>query len=118
MLLTDSRRAARVDSDGLLVPLAEQDRGLWNRDQIGEGLALLASVLRPGQTGPYQLQAAIAAVHAEAATAEEKDWPQIVALYTVLEAMAPGPVVTLNRAVAVAMASGEETPVRDYEGPG
>ncbi|MBT2513670.1 RNA polymerase sigma factor [Arthrobacter sp. ISL-30] len=116
MLLTDSRRAVRVDSDGLPVPLAEQDRGLWNRDQIGEGLALLASVLRPGQAGPYQLQAAIAAVHAEAATAEETDWTQIVALYTVLEAMAPGPVVTLNRAVAVAMASGPRAGLSLLEG--
>ncbi|MFW0772628.1 RNA polymerase sigma factor [Paenarthrobacter nitroguajacolicus] len=106
MLLTDSRRAARTLPDGTPVPLAEQDRSIWNRDQIKEGIALLSSVLGRGAPGPYQLQAAIAAVHAEAASDEETDWPQILALYTVLEAVAPSPVVTLNRAVAVAMVHG------------
>ncbi|MFJ4268527.1 RNA polymerase sigma factor [Paenarthrobacter nicotinovorans] len=106
MLLTDSRRSARTLGDGTPVPLAEQDRGLWNRAQIDEGIALLSSVLGRGAAGPYQLQAAIAAVHAEAASNEETDWPQILALYTVLEAVAPSPVVTLNRAVALAMVKG------------
>jgi len=108
MLLTDSRRRARTLPDGMPVPLAEQDRGLWDREQIREGLALLDSVLGTGGAGPYRLQAAIAAVHAEAAVAEDTDWPQILALYTVLEAVAPSPVVTLNRAVAVAMVNGPE----------
>ena len=106
MLLTDSRRAARTLPDGTPVPLAEQDRRLWNQMQIKEGIALLSSVLGRWAAGPYQLQAAIAAVHAEATSDEETDWPQILALYTVLEAVAPSPVVTLNRAVAVAMVHG------------
>ncbi|MDI2033522.1 RNA polymerase sigma factor [Paenarthrobacter nitroguajacolicus] len=106
MLLTDSRRAARTMADGTPVPLAEQDRTLWNRAQIEEGIALLSSVLGRGAAGPYQLQAAIAAVHAEAQSDAGTDWPQILALYTVLEAVAPSPVVTLNRAVAVAMVKG------------
>ncbi|MBO1267901.1 RNA polymerase sigma factor [Arthrobacter cavernae] len=106
MLLTDSRRPARALADGTLVPLAVQDRGLWNRDQVGEGLALLAATLGRSPAGPYQLQAAIAAVHSEAATAEDTDWPQILALYMVLEALTPNPVVTLNRAVALAMVEG------------
>ncbi|WP_369745262.1 RNA polymerase sigma factor [Paenarthrobacter sp. AMU7] len=106
MLLTDSRRAARALPDGTPVPLAEQDRSLWNREQMEEGIALLSSVLGRGAAGPYQLQAAIAAVHAEAASDEETDWPQILALYTVLDAVAPSPVVTLNRAVAVARVHG------------
>lgn len=106
MLLTDSRRAARALADGTPVPLAEQDRRLWNRDQIEEGITLLSAVLGRGAAGPYQLQAAIAAVHAEAASSDQTDWPQILALYTVLEAVAPSPVVTLNRAVAVAMVHG------------
>lgn len=106
MLLTDSRRSARTLGDGTPVPLAEQDRRLWNRTQIDEGIALLSSVLGRSAAGPYQLQAAIAAVHAEAASNEETDWPQILALYTVLEAVAPSPVVTLNRAVALAMVKG------------
>ncbi|WP_208096924.1 DUF6596 domain-containing protein [Paenarthrobacter sp. MSM-2-10-13] len=106
MLLTDSRRSARALADGTPVPLAEQDRRLWNRDQIEEGITLLSAVLGRGAAGPYQLQAAIAAVHAEAASSDQTDWPQILALYTVLEAVAPSPVVTLNRAVAVAMVHG------------
>ncbi|MFF2841494.1 RNA polymerase sigma factor [Paenarthrobacter sp. NPDC057981] len=106
MLLSDSRRSARTLDDGTPVPLAEQDRNLWNRAQLDEGVALLSSVLGRSAAGPYQLQAAIAAVHAEAGSNEETDWPQILALYTVLEAVAPSPVVTLNRAVALAMVKG------------
>jgi RNA polymerase sigma factor (sigma-70 family) len=106
MLLTDARRAARTDVDGALVPLAEQRREQWNRGEIEEGSALLARTLGGGPIGPYQLQAAIAAVHDEAACAEETDWPQILALYEVLEQVSPGPVVTLNRAVALAMVDG------------
>jgi RNA polymerase sigma factor (sigma-70 family) len=106
MLLTDARRAARTTPDGSLVPLAEQRRDLWNRAQIEEGVTLLTATLGKGTTGPYQVQAAIAAVHDEAASADETDWPQILALYEVLERVSPGPVVTLNRAVAVAMVDG------------
>ncbi len=106
MLLTDARRAARTDTDGSLVPLAEQRRELWDRVQIDEGIALLTATLGAGHIGPYQLQAAIAAVHDEAGNDADTDWPQILALYEVLEAAAPGPVVTLNRAVAVAMVNG------------
>jgi RNA polymerase sigma factor (sigma-70 family) len=106
MLLTDARRAARTNADGFLVPLAEQDRSLWNRGEIEEGLALLTRTLGSVPLGPYQLQAAIAAVHDEAASAEATDWPQILALYDVLERVSPGPVVTLNRAVAEAMVNG------------
>jgi RNA polymerase sigma factor (sigma-70 family) len=108
MLLTDARRAARVDDDGLPVPLAEQRRDLWNRDQIREGVELLERTLGRTLVGPYQLQAAIAAVHDEAPTAEDTDWREIVALYRVLEAVSPSPVVTLNRAVAVAMVDGPD----------
>ncbi len=106
MLLTDARRAARTALDGSIMPLAEQDRALWNRDQIAEGLDLLTLALGKTPIGPYQLQAAIAAVHDEAATAEATDWAEIDALYRVLERVAPGPVVTLNRAVALAMVPG------------
>jgi RNA polymerase sigma factor (sigma-70 family) len=106
MLLTEARRAARTTADGSLVPLDEQDRSHWNRAQIEEGVALVTRTLGRGPVGPYQVQAAIAAVHDEAPSAEETDWPQIRALYDVLERIAPGPVVTLNRAVAVAMVDG------------
>ena len=106
MLLTDARRPARELDDGMLVPLAEQDRSLWNQSFIAEGVRLLTSVLGAGRVGPYQLQAAIAALHDEAKSPDDTDWPQILALYTVLEHVAPGPVVTLNRAVAVAMVDG------------
>ncbi|MCW2975151.1 MAG: putative subfamily polymerase sigma-24 subunit, partial [Actinomycetia bacterium] len=106
MLLTDARRAARIEADGTPVPLAEQRRELWNADQIAEGIALLTGTLGKVPIGPYQVQAAIAAVHDEAPSAEETDWPQILALYNVLEGVSPGPVVTLNRAVAVAMVNG------------
>ncbi|HEV8570900.1 MAG TPA: sigma-70 family RNA polymerase sigma factor [Actinoplanes sp.] len=106
MLLTDARRAARSDERGALVPLDEQDRSLWNAAQIAEGVALVSATLGKGPIGPYQLQAAIAALHDEAATAGATDWPQILALYEVLERVSPGPVVTLNKAVAVGMARG------------
>jgi RNA polymerase sigma factor (sigma-70 family) len=106
MLLTDARRAARADADGSIVPLAEQRRELWDAAGIGEGLALVTRTLGTVPVGPYQLQAAIAAVHDEAPTAEETDWPQILALYEVLAQVAPGPVVTLSRAVALAMVHG------------
>jgi RNA polymerase sigma factor (sigma-70 family) len=106
MLLTDARRAARTDPDGSIVPLAEQRRERWNRAQIEEGAALIDATLGRGPIGPYQLQAAIAALHDEAPSAEETDWPQILALYGVLEQVSPGPVVTLNRAVALAMVDG------------
>ncbi|GGT88944.1 RNA polymerase sigma24 factor [Actinomadura livida] len=106
MLLTDARRPARTAADGSLVPLAEQDRGLWDRASIAEGTALVTRALARARLGPYQAQAAIAAVHAEAARAQDTDWPQIVALYELLERLDPGPVVRLNHAVAVAMARG------------
>ena len=106
MLLTDARRPARTGPDGGLVPMAEQDRSRWNADDIAEGVALITGALPRGPTGPYQLQAAIAAVHDEAPSAEATDWPQIVALYELLRRTADNPVVALNHAVAVAMASG------------
>jgi RNA polymerase sigma factor (sigma-70 family) len=106
MLLTDARRDARTTSDGSLVPLAEQDRHLWNAPQIHEGVSLITATLGKAPIGPYQLQAAIAAIHDEAPSADETDWPQILALYDVLEQVSSGPVVTLNRAVAVAMVDG------------
>ncbi len=106
MLLTDARRPARTGPGGDLVPLAEQDRGRWDRQLIAEGIALLTETLPQGQVGPYQLQAAIAAVHDEAEHVEATDWPQILALYGLLEQAAPNPIVTLNRAVAVAMVHG------------
>ncbi|MGW5703053.1 RNA polymerase sigma factor [Amycolatopsis japonica] len=108
MLLTDARRAARAGDDGSLVPLAEQDRTRWNAETIAEGVSLVSEALEAGPVGPYQVQAAIAAVHSEAATAADTDWPQILALYDVLEKVSPGPVVTLNRAVAVAEVNGPE----------
>ena len=106
MLLTDARRAARALPDGSLVPLDEQQRELWDRSQIEEGIGLLTRTLGTTSVGPYQMQAAIAAVHDEAPSAADTDWPQILALYDVLERVSPGPVVTLNRAVAVAMVHG------------
>ena len=108
MLLQDSRRDARVDDVGAIVPLEEQDRTCWNRAEIVEGIALVERALRSGRSGPYALQAAIAAVHAETAAASETDWEQIAALYTELLKRTPSPVVELNRAVAVAMARGPE----------
>ena len=106
MLLTDARRAARTGADGALIPLAEQDRALWNQDCIEEGVALITHTLQTAPLGPYQLQAAIAAVHDEAAQESDTDWLQVLMLYDLLERIAPNPVVTLNRAVAVAMVQG------------
>jgi RNA polymerase sigma factor (sigma-70 family) len=106
MLLIDARRPARTASDGSLVPLAEQDRGLWDGDAIGEGVALVSASLARARLGSYQLQAAIAAVHDESARADDTDWREIVALYELLARIAPNPMVTLNRAVAVAMVDG------------
>jgi len=109
MLLTDARRPARTGPDGELVPLAEQDRTSWDQDLIAEGSVLLSAVLPRRAVGEYQLQAAIAAIHDEAATAEQTDWPQILALYTLLERMTGNPMVTLNRAIAAAMVHGPAT---------
>ena len=106
MLLHDSRRAARVDAAGALVTLEEQDRSLWDRNQIEEGLALVDAGLRMGRIGPYQLQAAIAALHGEAESPEATDWPQIAALYGELARIHPSPVVQLNGAVAIGMSEG------------
>jgi RNA polymerase sigma factor (sigma-70 family) len=106
MLLTDARRAARTTPDGALVPLAEQDRSLWDVDAIREGDELITRALTRTELGQYQLQAAIAAVHASAEKSEDTDWPQIVALYELLQQFSDNPMVKLNRAVAVAMASG------------
>jgi RNA polymerase sigma factor (sigma-70 family) len=106
MLLVDARRASRTGPDGALVPLAEQDRTRWDRAAIDEGVALVTASLAGKPLGPYQLQAAIAAVHDEAPTADDTDWPQILELYRLLERMVPGPTVTLNRAVAEAMVHG------------
>jgi RNA polymerase sigma factor (sigma-70 family) len=108
MLLTDARRPARTAPDGTLVPLAEQDRSRWTRSAIAEGIALISQALPRGPVGPYQLQAAIAAVHDEAPSMEETDWPQILGLYGLLEQAAPNPMTTLNRAVATAMVHGPE----------
>jgi RNA polymerase sigma-70 factor, ECF subfamily len=112
MLLHESRRAARTTADGELVLLAEQDRSRWNREQIAEGLALVERALGSRQFGPYTLQAAIAALHAEAATPEATDWDEIVGLYDVLLRAEPSPVVELNRAAAIAMRNG---PARGVE---
>lgn len=106
MLLTDARRTARVAPDGRLVPLDEQDRAAWDGDLIAEGVALISETLPKGEVGPYQVQAAIAAVHDEAATMDATDWPQVLGLYDLLARIAPSPLVTLNRAVAVAMVAG------------
>ena len=106
MLLTDARRAARTGADGSLVPLDDQDRHRWNAAAITEGQAILTRTLGTGPVGPYQLQAAIAALHDEAPIAEDTDWPQILALYDILIRIAPGPIVTLSRAVALAKVHG------------
>lgn len=112
MLLTDARRLARTTADGDLVSLAEQDRALWNQELIAEGVALISATLPKGSVGPYQLQAAIAAVHDEAARAEDTDWPQLLALYELLKRMSDNPMVRLNHAVAAAMVHG---PVKGLE---
>jgi RNA polymerase sigma-70 factor (ECF subfamily) len=109
MLLTEARRAARTDPAGNLVLLAEQDRSRWDRDLISEGQALVRRCLRRNRPGPYQIQAAINAVHSDAPTADATDWRQILALYDQLMAVAPTPVVALNRAVAVAEVQDPQT---------
>jgi RNA polymerase sigma factor (sigma-70 family) len=106
MLLTDARRPARTGPDGELIPLKDQDRTSWDRQAIAEGIALITSALARGSIGPYQLQAAIAAVHDEAPRAEDTDWPQIAALYGLLMRMSDNPMVALNHAIAVAMVEG------------
>jgi RNA polymerase sigma factor (sigma-70 family) len=106
MLLTDARRLARTGAGGELIPLARQDRALWDKGQIEEGVALISATLPKGSVGPYQLQAAIAAVHDEAVRAEDTDWPQILALYELLRRMSDNPMVRLNHAIAAAMVHG------------
>jgi RNA polymerase sigma-70 factor, ECF subfamily len=115
MLLQDARRDARLDANSDIVVLEEQDRSLWNRDQINEALPLVEEALRGG-AGPYALQAAIAATHCHAARAEDTDWRQIVALYDLLERMQPSPIIALNRAVAVAMADGPQAGLAIIDG--
>jgi RNA polymerase sigma factor (sigma-70 family) len=106
MLLTDARRTARTGPGGELIPLTIQDRTLWDRNEISEGIALLTATLSKGSVGAYQLQAAIAAVHDEAARAEDTDWPQLLALYDLLKRMSDNPMVMLNHAIAAAMVHG------------
>jgi predicted RNA polymerase sigma factor len=108
MLLTDARRGARSGSDGEIIPLDEQDRTLWNRETIDEGVALVSRALAQGAVGTYQLQAAIAACHDEAADVDATDWPQILVLYGLLQQMSDNPMLTVNRAVAVAMVHGPQ----------
>ncbi len=108
MLLTDARRAARSGPGGELIPLAGQDRSLWDQQLIAEGIALVSRAMASGTVGEYQLQAAIAALHAEAPSVASTDWPQILALYGLLERMTGNPMVTLNRAVAAAMVDGPQ----------
>ena len=115
MLLTDARRPARTDATGALIPLAEQDRGRWDRAAIDEGIALVTRALATAEPGPFQLQAAIAAVHDEAATAAETDWPQILVLYDLLHRVAPGPMVTLGRIVALSMVDGPRVGLRELD---
>jgi predicted RNA polymerase sigma factor len=109
LLLTDARRLARTGPDGELIPLTRQDRTLWDQKQISEGVALLTATLPKGSIGAYQLQAAIAAVHDEAACAADTDWPQILALYELLKRMSDNPMVMLNHAIAAAMVHGPAT---------
>jgi predicted RNA polymerase sigma factor len=116
MLLTDARRPARMAADGGLIPLAEQDRTLWIRARIAEGAALLHDAMAAGRVGEYQIQAAIAAIHDQTARAEDTDWPQILALYGLLEQVTGSPIVTLNRAVAAAMANGPSAGLGLLEG--
>jgi len=106
MLLTDARRYARTGPNDELIPLAQQNRALWDREQIADGVALLSAALPKGSVGPYQLQAAIAAVHDEAERPEDTDWPQILALYELLKRMSDNPMVILNHAIAAAMVHG------------
>jgi predicted RNA polymerase sigma factor len=109
MLLTDARRAARTGPDGELIPLTRQNRTLWDRQLIVEGVALLTETLSKGSVGAYQLQAAVAAVHDEATSTEQTDWPQILVLYGLLARMSDNPMVLLNQAIAIAMVHGPET---------
>jgi RNA polymerase sigma-70 factor (ECF subfamily) len=115
MLLHESRRSARASADGELILLQDQDRSLWDRDLIAEGTRLVETALSSGSVGPYSIQAAIAAVHAEAPTAAATDWDEIVGLYDVLLRIDPTPVVELNRAVAVAMRDGPAAGLRLIE---
>lgn len=115
MLLTDARRAARIAADGALVPLPEQDRSLWDQRLIAEGIELVEAALPVGPIGPFQLQAVVAAVHAEAPDADDTDWAQIEVLYRMLINVAPGPMVRLNHAVAVAMVDGPKAGLRIVE---
>jgi RNA polymerase sigma-70 factor (ECF subfamily) len=118
MLLIESRRATRTTPDGDLVPLADQDRSLWDRDLISAGQAIVRQCLRRNQPGPYQIQAAINAVHSDAPTAAATDWRQILQLYDHLVSLAPSPVAALNRAVAVAEVDGPEAALRIVDGLG
>jgi RNA polymerase sigma factor (sigma-70 family) len=115
MLLTDARRPARTTANGELVPIAEQDRTLWDAGSIAEGVSLITNALSRGPTGPYQLQAAIAALHDEAPSATETDWHQIKALYELLLEMSDNPIVALNHVVAVAMADGPAAGLQQLE---
>jgi RNA polymerase sigma factor (sigma-70 family) len=115
MLLTDARRPARTAADGTLVPLAEQDRDRWDAAAIAEGTELITATLATAPIGPYQVQAAIAAVHDEAARAQDTDWPQILGLYALLTKLSPSPMVTLNRIVALAMVHGPEAGLRELD---
>ncbi|MEI8406489.1 sigma-70 family RNA polymerase sigma factor [Kribbella sp. CCNWLW197] len=112
MLLTDARRPARAGADGVLIPMHEQDRRRWNAEMIAEGIDLLTAAMSRGKAGPYQLQAAIAAVHDEAPDAESTDWKQILGLYTLLERSSDNPMVRLNRAVAAGMVHGPAAGLR------
>jgi predicted RNA polymerase sigma factor len=116
MLLTDARRPARTGPDGELIPLAEQDRTLWDQRLIIEGVRLITDAIAKGSVGQYQLQAAIAALHDQAARVEDTDWPQILALYGRLERMSGNPMVTLNRAIAAAMVHGPDAGLTLLEG--
>ena len=118
MLLTDARRPARTSADGELIPLPEQDRTLWDRARIAEGVALLNDAMARGRVGEYQIQAAIAAIHDQTPRADDTDWPQILALYGLLEQVTGNPIVTLNRAVAAAMAHGPSAGLALLEGGG
>jgi predicted RNA polymerase sigma factor len=115
MLLTEARRPARTDAHGELVPLAEQNRTLWDQQLITEGVALAVQAMTEGPDGDYQIQAAIAALHDEARSAADTDWPQILALYAILERLTGNPMVTLNLAVAAAMVKGPATGLRLLE---
>ena len=116
MLLIDARRPARTNADGDLIPLAEQDRSLWDEPLIAEGTALLNRAVAGGRVGEYQLQASIAAIHDRATSAADTDWPQILAIYGLLEQMTGSPIVSLNRAVAAAMVAGPAAGLAVLEG--